>query len=169
MADNQIKEPYPGLVRVWRIGYVVLSTAIVAIFISIVVLLEITRQLALVIHYSYASPFLFSVLILLFIQGVLVGMWLSIQVIFGSTHPTHKPHYWRWVLLGFTVMWFMTMTIFQFTNMMGHFRVLPIYFYLLGFLNELILVSITNLIMAFFFAAMSAVMWFKWLKPPTKE
>jgi len=61
------------------------------------------------------------------------------------------------------------MTIFQFTNMMGHFRVLPIYFYLLGFLNELILVSITNLIMAFFFAAMSAVMWFKWLKPPTKE
>lgn len=169
MADNQIKELYPGLVRVWRIGYVVLSIAIVAIFISIVVLLEITRQLALVVHYSFASPFLFSVLILLFIQGVLVGMWLSMQVIFGCTHPTHKPYYWRWVLLGFTVMWFMTLTIFQFTNMMGYFRVLPVYFPLLVFLNELILVNITSLIMVFYFAAMSVVMWVKWLKPLTRE
>ncbi len=169
MVDNQIKEPYPGTLRFWRIGYLVLSAAIVAIFITMTMLLEITRQITVLIDWGYASPFWFSVFILLLIQGFLVGMWLSIQIIFGCTHPVHKPHYWRWLLLGIYVIGFMTITMFQFASMLGYFRVLPIYFDLLGFLNELIMVIILNLIMAFFFTTMSAVMWFKWLKPLTKK
>ncbi|MFW9985326.1 MAG: hypothetical protein ACFFDJ_02045 [Candidatus Odinarchaeota archaeon] len=168
MVNNEINELYPGTLRLWRIGYIVLSAAIVSIFIAMTVLLEITRQIALIIDWGYASPFCFSVLILFLIQGFLVGMWLSIQIIFGCTHPIHKPHYWRWILLGIYIVGFMTITIFQFAIMWGFFRVPPIYFDLLGFLIYLIMVSINNVIMAFLFAAMSAVMWFKWLKPLTK-
>ncbi|MFX1540538.1 MAG: hypothetical protein ACFFBX_07185 [Promethearchaeota archaeon] len=168
MVNNEINELYPGTLRLWRIGYIVLSAAIVSIFIAMTVLLEITRQITLIIDWGYASPFCFSVLILFLIQGFLVGMWLSIQIIFGCTHPIHKPHYWRWILLGIYIVGFMTITIFQFAIMWGFFRVPPIYFDLLGFLIYLIMVSINNVIMAFLFAAMSAVMWFKWLKPLTK-
>jgi hypothetical protein len=99
MVDNQDKEPYLGTLRFWRIGYLVLSIAIVAIFIAMTVLLEITRQITLIVDLGYASPFWFSVFILLVIQGFLVGMWLSIQIIFGCTHPINKPYYWRWVFL----------------------------------------------------------------------
>ncbi len=168
MVNNEINELYPGTLRLWRIGYIVLSAAIVSIFIAMTVLLEITRQITLIIDWGYSSPFCFSVLILFLIQGFLVGMWLSIQIIFGCTHPIHKPHYWRWILLGIYIVGFMTITIFQFAIMWGFFRVPPIYFDLLGFLIYLIMVSINNVIMAFLFAAMSAVMWFKWLKPLTK-
>jgi len=167
MGNEEGKGRYPGLIPCWRIGYVVLSAAITAIFAATAVLLEVSRQTALTSGYGGDSlPFVFLALILLLVQGFVVGVWLTMTVIFGCTHPVHGRCHWRWPILGLTVTGFMSNTIFQFTSLLCHFRVPPAYFNLPAFLSELLAVSIMNLVMAVLFVAVSLLVWFAWLKPP---
>ena len=167
MANNQTEQPYRGLVRAWRIGFIILSSSMVAIFISVAVFLEISRQISLAIDWSFASLFWFAALILLVIQGALIGVWLSIQVVLGSTHPIYKQHHWRWVFISFLVTASFTITMVNFTQLLLYSYRPPSWLVLLNW--DLIFNSILNLIMAFTISALSAVMWFKWLKPLTKE
>lgn len=170
MTENQTVDVIPGKVRSWRIGFLVLSSVMVAISISVAVLLEVSRQITFEFHWSYVGPYWFAAEFLLICQGFLSGAWLSIQVVFGSTHPKYKHHHWRWVFIGFLVIGFFTVNVFYFAQLLSYsYRIFVSPSWLIQLNWELIFNSILNLIMAFTFGALSTVFWLKWLKPLTKE
>ena len=170
MAENQTVDVIPGKVRSWRIGFLILSSVMVTISISVAVLLEVSRQITFLFHWSYVSPYWFAAIILLICQGFLIGAWLSIQVVFGSTHPRYKHHHWRWVFIGFLVIGFFIVNMFYFTQILSYsYRIFVSPFWLIQLNWELLINSILNLIMAFTFCALSVIMWYKWLKPLTNK
>ena len=161
------EESYPGLAPSWRFGFIVLSAVITALFAVAAVLLEFSRQATMAMSYIYPDPFVFFASVIMLVQGFLVGGWLGMLIVLGCTHPKHRPYQWRWVLHGFIVVGFMVNIALRFASLMSYSKVPPIHIpsYLLSLLNDLLMASIMNIIMVFFFAGMSIAVWFMWLRP----
>jgi hypothetical protein len=167
---EQPEKRKPRAQPVWRIGFVFLSIAITCLFIIAIIILEITRQtfiqgfLGLVI----STLQFFSLFFILIITG-LVGIWYTMIVIFGTTHPKYPPDYSRWVIIGF-LMFFLILgscwvELFYLVGITIPSVTTPDSFVVMQWLFVMVILGVAG----FFFTAMSAVTWFKWLNLPAKE
>lgn len=153
---------YPGFDRVWRVGFIILTIAIISLFVSQLILFELVRQALLKSVWWLASPNLFINFILIMAITVLIGAWYSMIVVFGCTHPKH-PKYGEWVTSGLlnatfvSACWGEFIQYFHWVN----FTTPPNY----QVLNILVTNSIIFVIIGFFIAIQSIVVWWKWLNP----
>lgn len=161
---EQPEQSNPRAQPVWRIGFVLLSIAITCLFIIAIVILGISRL-------SFIQGFLglaistlqfFSLFFILIIMG-LGGVWYTMIVIFGTTHPKYPPDYSRWVIIGF-LMFFLILgscwvELFYLVGIAIPSATIPDSFAVMQWLYVMVFFGVAG----FFFAVMSAVTWFKWL------
>lgn len=150
-----------------RTQFFISSVVIISLFLSTVVFAALAWLAALQLNWGLSSTFWFFGLIPLFIGAFLVGGWLSMLVIIGSTHPVHKPHHWRWINFGLFTMLLITITVWNWAFMGRLYNREPDYLFLNSY--QLPVLIVYNFIVTLFIAAASATIWYKWLKPITKE
>ncbi|MFX1576710.1 MAG: hypothetical protein ACFFCF_06015 [Promethearchaeota archaeon] len=159
---DRIVELYPGFNRVWRVGFIILTIAIISLFVSQLVLFELVRQAMLQSVWWLASPNSFFNFILIVSITVLIGAWYSMIVVFGCTHPKH-PKYGEWVTNGLLVATFVSLCWGEFIQYFHWANLMPPPDW--GILNILVANSIIFTIIGFFIAIQSIVVWWKWLNP----
>ncbi|MHA2428566.1 MAG: hypothetical protein ACXADB_11130 [Candidatus Hermodarchaeia archaeon] len=167
---EQPEKSNPRAQLVWRIGFVHLSITITCLFIVAIIFLGIAWQTFIQGFGGLAISILqfFSLFFILIITG-LVGIWYTMIVIFGTTHPKYPPDYSRWVINGSLVFFLILgpclVELFYLVGITIPSATIPDSFVVLQWLFVLVFFGLAG----FFFAAMSAIIWFKWLKLPDQE
>ncbi|MDO8125492.1 MAG: hypothetical protein Q6364_14085 [Candidatus Hermodarchaeota archaeon] len=167
---KQPTESNPRAQQGWRIGFVLLSAAITCLFIIAIVILGISRLTYIRGVWGLAIGILqfFSLFFILIVTG-LVGIWYTMIVIFNTTHPKYPPDYSRWVVIGF-LMFFLILgccwaELFYLVGITIPSATIPDSFVVMEWLFVMVFFGVAG----FFFAAMSAITWCKWLSLSVKE
>ncbi|MFX1509957.1 MAG: hypothetical protein ACFFBR_06595 [Promethearchaeota archaeon] len=160
-------EVYSGLKKAWRFGFLILTLAILCLFVSQIILFELTLQAFLLSNWWFSVNVQFFGVIFTVIITMLIGPWFSMIVIFGSTHPKYGTQYWQWLSQGLTVMLFIAMCWAQLVLLINDvtwpYPPSPTVFISLA--AALMIYGIVG----FFIAALSVLIWVKWLKPEKTE
>ena len=153
---------YPGLRRIWRSGFVILTIVIIGLFVSELILYSFVYLAFLQGVWWLASPTAFFNFILLVCITTLIGAWHSMIVVFGSTHPRH-PKYSEWVINGLLVATFIASCWGHFIMYWHWVNMTPPPDFMM--LNSFTMNSFSFTLVGVFVAIQSVLVWRKWLNP----